>query len=88
MNTKKKAIDLVALKGDRKIAFEIETGKNTKDQLLENIEKSLASGVDRVYLLATNANAFRKLNNFLSQSDLAQESRVIVVRDQKIDLST
>jgi len=85
METKKKAIDLVAYKEDKKIAFEIETGKNSKDQILENITKSLASGVDKVYLLATNENAYHKLKKLLSQTDFAMQSRVSIVKDRKFD---
>ncbi len=61
MKTKDKSIDLVAYLNGKKIAFEIETGKNSKKQIHQNIEKCLNAGVDKVYVVAVNKRAFKKI---------------------------
>ena len=77
MRTKRKAIDLVAYKDGQKIAFEIETGKNSKKQIIENIKKCLNSDVDRLYLIAINSYAFRKIMKVLT--DLPLETRISLI---------
>ena len=57
----KKKIDLVASKYDQKLAFEIETGKNSLEQIIENLSKCLLAGYDRIYLVATNRFAWKRL---------------------------
>ena len=65
MKTKRKAIDLVAEKGRRRIAFEIETGKNSQKQIMENIQKCLNTGIDKVYIIAVKHNIFSKDSDLL-----------------------
>jgi len=60
-----KSIDLVARKGNQKLAFEVETGKNSLEQIVENISKSLSAGFDRVYLVPTGARAYKKFYRLL-----------------------
>ena len=57
----KKKIDLVASRYNQKLAFEIETGKNSLEQIIENLSKCLLAGYDRIYLVATNRFAWNKL---------------------------
>ncbi len=61
MKTKDKTIDLVAYLNGKKIAFEIETGKNSRKQIQQNIEKCLNAGVDKVYVVAVNKRANLKV---------------------------
>ena len=46
-----KAIDLVATRDGKRIAFEIETGKSNA---VANVQKCLAAGTDRVVVVATS----------------------------------
>ena len=68
MRTKRKAIDLVAYKDGQRIAFEIETGKNSRKQIKRNVEKCLEDGVDKVYLVGTNGEACEKILKFTWES--------------------
>jgi hypothetical protein len=83
VKTKKRAIDLVACKDGRKIAFEIETGKNTSSQIATNISKCLASGVDHLYLIATNEPSYSKLMRLLIEENLSEEPRISLIRADK-----
>ena len=65
MKTKDKAVDLIAEKNGKKIAFEIETGKNSLEQLIENLSKCLLAGYERVYLVPTSPKAYKRLYNLL-----------------------
>jgi Holliday junction resolvase len=47
-----KTIDLVATRGGKRVAFEIETGAS---DAAANVRKCLAAGVDRVVVVATSA---------------------------------
>ena len=76
MRTKEKRVDLIAYKDDQRIAFEIETGKNSKAQVLENIEKCLQDNVDKLYLIATNRRAYEKIKRLLVEKDMMDCSRV------------
>jgi hypothetical protein len=58
-----RAIDLVAQRGDERIAFEIETGNS---DAAANVEKCLAVGFERVVVVATSAAAFQTLARALS----------------------
>jgi len=53
-----KAIDLLATKNGRRIAFEIETGKS---DVSANVRKALQYGVDRVVVVTTSATTSEKL---------------------------
>jgi hypothetical protein len=60
-----KASDLVATRGGKRIAFEIETGKA---DVVANVQKCLAAGIGEVFVVATSANLrdslARKLDSF------------------------
>ncbi len=70
MKSKNKSIDLVSYKDGKKFAFEIETGKNTKEQLIENIRKCQNENIDKLYLIATNNDAYNKIRKVLDENDL------------------
>jgi len=76
MGTKEKRVDLIAYKDGQRIAFEIETGKNSKAQVLENIEKCLRNELDKLYLVATNKKAYEKIRELLVENDLVDCSKV------------
>jgi len=59
---KPRAVDLVACKNGRKLAFEVETGSNSLDQMVQNLCKCISSGYDRVYLVPTNQKALKRLS--------------------------
>lgn len=80
MKTREKSIDLIAYKDRKKIAFEIETGKNTRDQLIENIRKCLDVKVDKIYLIATNNCAYKKIRKILNENNLIDDTRLYLVR--------
>lgn len=80
MTIDKKSIDLIAFKDDRKIAFEIETGKNSKDQIIENIRKCMEANSDKIYLIATNDWAYRKIRRLLNENNLIYDPRLSLVR--------
>ena len=61
MRTKRKAIDLVAYKDGQRIAFEVETGKNSRKQIMMNVKKCLDDGIDKIYLVGANKKAYKKI---------------------------
>jgi DNA-binding MarR family transcriptional regulator len=58
-----KTIDLVATKGDKRIAFEIETGKS---DAAGNVKKCVDAGMDDVVVVATSARVREMLTRSLS----------------------
>ena len=62
------AVDLVARKGTQKLAFEIETGSNSLDQMVQNLSKGLSEGCDRVYLIPTSQRASKSLCKLMGNS--------------------
>lgn len=78
MQTKRKAIDLIAYKEGKAIAFEIETGKNTSEQIIENISKCLNANIDKIYLVATNKSAFNKIRELLDKNNIDDERLFLV----------
>lgn len=64
-----KTIDLLAIKKDKKIAFEIETGKS---DAVANVRKCLKTGMDRVIIIATSALARNKLSHVLPRDNRIQ----------------
>ena len=80
MKTKKKAVDLVAFKHGKRFAVEIETGKNSKRQILMNVKKCMENGIDRVYFIPTNREAYQKIRKLLTDEGLNNEDRIILIR--------
>ncbi len=63
-----KAVDLLAAKGGRRIAFEIETGKS---DVLANVRKCLDAGVDKVVVVAVSAAVRDTLRGRLASHERA-----------------
>jgi len=76
---KVKSVDLVARKGNQKLAFEVETGKNSLEQIIENISKSLSAGFDRIYLIPTSARAYKKFYRLLGYDFLYDPGMVRII---------
>lgn len=57
-----KTVDLLAIKGGRKIAFEIETGKS---DATANVRKCLSAGFEEITVVATSARVRDKLRRIL-----------------------
>jgi Holliday junction resolvase len=66
-----KTVDLLAVRGGKRIAFEVETGKS---DAAANVRKCLEAGVDRVVVFATSRAAYERL-----KSSLPADPRVRVV---------
>lgn len=79
METRRKSIDLVACKDGKKIAFEIETGKNTVYQVIENMRKCLNGDFDKIYFIATNDYAYKKIKKLLNENNI-DDARLYLVR--------
>jgi len=73
MQTRKKAIDLVAEIGGKRIAIEIETGKNSRKQIMGNIKKCLQANFDGILLIPTNERAFLKIKKLLDDHNLMDD---------------
>ena len=67
-----KTIDIVAVRGDTRIAFEIETGRSN---IAANVEKCLKAGMDKVIIIATNARAMLIANN-----TVPLDHRIVILR--------
>ena len=67
-----RAIDVLAGKKDRKVAFEIETGKS---DVAANVKKCIDAGVDKVVIVATSADAYRDV-----RLDLKNTPKVSVIK--------
>ena len=67
-----KTVDLVAQKGKRRLAIEVETGKS---DVVANVRKCLAAGFVNVVVFAVD----KKVKRSLSKKELLQDRRVILV---------
>ena len=67
---KPKAVDLVARKGTQKLAFEIETGSNSLDQIVQNLSKGLYAGCQRIYIIPTNKKACKRIYTLFSYESM------------------
>lgn len=75
-------VDVLAKKGNERVAIEIETGKS---DYVGNTLNCLESGFDRVILVASDERAKAKVELGLAQSGVLSDSRlVIVVRDRGV----
>ncbi len=68
-----KTVDLAAVKGERRIAFEVETGAS---DAVSNVRKCLEAGFERVYCLPTSHTAMKKISRELEKAGLAGDKRV------------
>ena len=67
--------DVVARKDNLKIAIEIETGKS---DFLRNIRQDLAAGYEKIIMVATDKNAFEKIEKSMAQEGLIIPHRIQV----------
>jgi len=74
------SIDLVAGKDDERIAVEIETGKNSVEQIIENIFKCIRADFHKIYAIATTEKAYKKINEALVRKNLTYDPRIKVIR--------
>lgn len=73
-------VDMVARKGQERIAIEIETGKS---DVVWNVRQDLLSKYDKVIVVATDENAIKKVEQQLAAAGLIIPKRVeIVLRDR------
>jgi len=72
-------VDVVARKGNERIAIEIETGKS---DFVRNVRQDLAAKYDKIIVVATDKNAFERIEKELAQAGLLIAGRVeLVLRD-------
>lgn len=72
--------DVVCVKDSRKIAVEVETGKS---DFVHNIRQDLAAKYDKIVVIATNRNAFEKIEKTLAKEGLLIPEKIeLVLRDQ------
>ena len=69
-------VDVLAVKEDKTIAIEIETGKS---DVVRNVKQDLASGFDKVLVVATDRAASEKTEKQLAQADLLISGKVEIV---------
>jgi hypothetical protein len=70
-----KTVDIVAEKGNERIAIEIETGRS---DILANVEKCLAIGFDRILVVATTEQSEMKVNSVLKSTLLLPNPKIII----------
>jgi len=72
--------DVLAVKGAERVAVEVETGKS---DVVANVRRALQAKVDRVLVVATNDEAFQRVERELASTGLLLPGRVAVLfRDQ------
>ncbi len=73
-------VDVLALKDGKSIAIEVETGKS---DVVRNVKQDLLSGFDKILVVATDANALRKVEQELARAGLIIPNKVdVALRDQ------
>ena len=77
-------VDVLAKKGQESIGIEIETGKS---DVVANVKRCLRSGFNRVIVVATDEQAFRRIERSLTLRGLLIPGKVRVVMG-KDDLGT
>ncbi len=68
-------VDLVALKDNKKIAVEIETGKS---DFMRNVRQDLLAKYDKIIVIATDKNALEKIQHSLAKEGLIIPEKVEV----------
>lgn len=84
MNPGLPAIDLVVEKNGKIIAIEIETGKNEKDQILQNVMKCLNAGYEIVFSIGTNEKALEKIKESVSENILENNPGVKIIQGREL----
>lgn len=69
-------MDISATRGPESLAIEIETGKS---HVVSNVKRDLLSGVQKVVVVATDEEAFQKVEQQLAKAGLLIEGRVEIV---------
>ncbi len=72
--------DIVATKGGKKTAVEIETGKS---DFVKNVKQDLLAGFDQIRVVATDKKALEKLEKGLAKEGLLGVGRIEVVLQDK-----
>jgi len=73
-------VDVLATKGAKRVAIEVETGKS---DVIANVRNCLASGFDQVIVVATNEAALTKVERELAKAGLLVAGRVkIMLREE------
>ena len=75
--------DIVAEKGDLRIALEIETGKNGVNDAIDNIQKNLKAGFEQIISVATNKEFFGELQNKVKEMGPETKDRIKVALSDK-----
>ena len=70
-------VDVLAIKGGEQIGIEIETGKS---DVVKNVRNGLRSGFTRILVVATDLQAFDKVEKQLTKASLIIPSRVSLLR--------
>jgi len=74
-----RAVDLVAYRGNRKIAVEIETGKS---DYLGNIRKCQEEKFDKIVVVATSRKVKRKIKEKMEEDEMDMESIVVITGNE------
>ncbi len=77
----KSDIDLVAQMGDRTVAIEVETGKNKTEQIEKNVGKLVHFAAADRFIVATNENAFLKIQNIISEFNPSESLQLYPVKE-------
>jgi hypothetical protein len=77
----KSDIDLVAQMGDRTVAIEVETGKNKTEQIEKNVGKLVHFAAADRFIVATNENAFLKIQNIISEFNPSASLQLYPVKE-------
>ena len=77
----KSDIDLVAQMGDRTVAIEVETGKNKTEQIEKNVGKLVPFAAADRFIVATNENAFLKIQNIISEFNPSESLQLYPVKE-------
>jgi Holliday junction resolvase len=77
----KSDIDLVAQMDDRTVAIEVETGKNKTEQIQKNVRKLVNFAAADRFIVATNENAFLKIQNIISEFNPSASLQLYPVKE-------
>ncbi len=69
-------VDVLAVKDGKRIAIEIETGKS---DILQNVRQNLLSGFENILIVATDIQAFKKVETELAKAGLLGIKKIQVV---------
>ncbi|MBI9019027.1 MAG: DUF87 domain-containing protein [Phycisphaerae bacterium] len=75
--------DMVVSKNDKTMAIEFETGKS---DYMQNLYQNLAAKYDKILIVATNKEAFSKIEKQLAISGLLMPERIILVLQDEFKL--